>query len=332
MAVRVSGSHLIITLRRPRANWMPRAAGWLAWVAAAIHLVLTPEHFEERFVYGVFFLAASLFQLVLGWFLLFRPDPRVYRAGAIGSLVLIATWIVTRAVAPPLSPEGGAELVTLLGVLATGAELATLVLLATAMPVPSATRRWTRWAWGAAAGIPFAGLFLLASGALSYVSFAGNPPSLNLLSPAFSLNYPVVYGLLLPHLWVVGSWSTFVFIAIAAVLVAANVATVTGRQAVAPECNPRPRGLLAVAPSLFAVSSCCGIPLALFLGAGAIGFLFKATPWLLLVTIAMLVANLMVMRRAARDSVSGETSKLSERARGVLREMGPDARTSGGLP
>lgn len=305
MAVRLSGSELIVTLRRPRANWMPAVIGSLAWLVAAIHLVLTPEHFQERFVYGAFFLAASVFQILLGWFLLFRPGPRVYRAGAVGSLVLIATWIVTRAVVPPLSPEGGAEPVTLLGVLVTGAELATLMLLATALPIPTAKRRWTRWHWGAAAGFTFAGLFLLASGALSYVSFAGDPPSLSSLNPGFSLNYPVVYGLLLPRLWVAGSWSTFAFLAIAAVLVAANVATVTGRQAVAPECNPRPRGLLAVAPSLFAASGCCAMPLALFLGTSVIGFLFKATPWLLLVTIAMLGSNLMVMRRAARAASGG---------------------------
>ncbi len=96
MAVRLSGSELIVTLRRPRANWMPAVIGSLAWLAAAIHLVLTPEHFQERFVYGAFFLAASVFQILLGWFLLFRPGPRVYRAGAVGSLVLIATWIVTQ--------------------------------------------------------------------------------------------------------------------------------------------------------------------------------------------------------------------------------------------
>jgi len=70
VAVRVSGPHLIVEFRRPRANWMPAVAGRLTWVAAGIHLALTPEHFEERFVYGVFFLAASVFQLVLGWFLL----------------------------------------------------------------------------------------------------------------------------------------------------------------------------------------------------------------------------------------------------------------------
>ncbi len=296
--LRLSGSDLIIMLRPPRANWMPAVAGWLVWVAAAIHLLLTPEHFDERFVYGVFFLVASLFQLALGWFLLFRPHPRVYRAGAIGSLILIATWIVTRAVAPPLSPEGGPEPVTLLGVVATGAELATLVLLAAALPVPTAKRRWTGWAWAIAAGLAFAGLFLLASGAISYVSFAGSPSSFNSYNPGLSIRYPLVYGLLLPHVWVVGSWSTFAFVAIAAVLVAANVVSVTGRQTVAPECNPRPRGLLAVAPSLFAVSSCCGMPLALFMGTAAVGFLFKATPWLLLITVAMLVGNLVLVRSA----------------------------------
>lgn len=253
MAVRVSGPHLIVEFRKPRANWMPAVAGRLTWVAAGIHLALTHEHFEERFVYGVFFLAASVFQLILGWLLVFRAGPKVYRAGAVGSLVLIATWIVTRAVAPPLSPGGGAEPVTLLGVLATGAELATLMLLATALPVPSATRRWTRRAWGVAAGVTFGGLFLLASGALSYISFVGDAPSLNALNPGFSLNYPVVYGMLLPHVWVVGSWSTFAFIAVAAGLVAANVSTVAGRQAVAPEYT---RVHAASSPSLLPCSRC----------------------------------------------------------------------------
>jgi len=52
--VTVSGSELIVTLRRPRANWMPAVAGPLAWLAAVIHLVLGPEHFQERIVYGAF--------------------------------------------------------------------------------------------------------------------------------------------------------------------------------------------------------------------------------------------------------------------------------------
>jgi len=43
-----------------------------------------------------------------------------------------------------------------------------------------------------AAGITFAGLFLQASGALSYVSFAGGSPSLTSSNPGFSLNYLVV--------------------------------------------------------------------------------------------------------------------------------------------
>lgn len=134
----------------------------------------------------------------------------------------------------------------------------------------------------------------------------------------------MVYGMLLPHLWVVGSWSTFAFIAVAAVLIAANVATVTGRRAVAPECNPRPSGLLAIVPSLFAVSSCCGMPLALFLGTAAVGFLFKATPWLLLVTIAMLAANLVVMRRAARASLpSDETPNFRDAPKASRERCAP---------
>ncbi len=97
-----------------------------------------------------------------------------------------------------------------------------------------------------------------------------------------------------------GSWSTFAFLVIVTLLVAANVATVTGRQVVAPECNPRPRGLLAVAPSLFAVSGCCGDAARVVSRHGGDRLLFEATPWLLFVTIAMLEWHLMVMGRFAR--------------------------------
>lgn len=300
MDVEVSGSHVVITLRRPRANPLPKVTGSLAWTAAAIHLALTPEHFKERVVYGVSFLAMTIFQAALGWLLFSRPGARVYRVGAIGTSVLIATWIVTRAVAPPLSPEGEAEAVTALGVLATGAELATLVLLASALPVARARSRWIRWAWGTASGIAYASLVLLASGALSYVPLGEDAPSLSVLDQGLSLHSPAIYGLLLPKIWLFASWSVLVFSAIAAILVGANVTAITGRDALAPECNRRSSTLVALAPSFLAVSSCCGMPVALFLGSAAVGFLFEATPWLLLVTIGLLATNLIIMRKSGQ--------------------------------
>jgi hypothetical protein len=302
MSVRVSGSSVVITLRRPRANALPKVTGALTLTAAAIHLVLTPEHFDQQVAYGWFFLAAAAFQGALGWLLFARPGPRVYRAGAFGSLLLIVTWIVTRTAVPPLAAHDSAEPVTALGVLATGAELATLMLLAAALPVPTARARWLRWTWAAGAGVAFAALFMLTSGALSYVPFTRGSPSLEVLNTGFSLNSPLIYGMLAPHVWLVGSWSVLAFTGVAAALVAANVASLSAHRALAPECNARPSSIVALGPSLLAVSSCCGAPLALFLGTTAVGFLFQATPYLLLITIVLLVANLLLTRRAAADS------------------------------
>lgn len=276
----------------------------LAWTAAAIHLFLTPEHFGERTVYGVFFLAASVFQLVLGWFLLRRPTSRVFAAGALGSLLLIATWIVTRAIAPPLSPEGRPEPVTALGVFATGAELATLVIVASAAPLPRTTRRGAR-VWGTAAGITFAALLFLASGAVSYLpNGATRFWSLSVYwGSGPSVGTPLVYGSLAPHVWLVGTWLTLSLIAIAAVLVAANVAAALRWDRGVGRCTARRGRVAALTPALLVVSSCCGTPLALLLGTSAVVFLYQATPWLLLATVGFLAASLAIVRRGR--SLSG---------------------------
>lgn len=270
----------------------------LAISAAGIHLVLTPEHFRERTVYGFFFLIASAFQIVLGWLLIRRARAAVYRAGAWGSLALIGTWIVTRAVAPPFSPEGRPEPVTLLGILATGAELAALVLLATALPLPAERRRGAQWAWGCAAGAGFAALFLISSGAVSYTSLVTSKfSSIDVALVSGSLQSPLLFGMLLPHVWLVGSLPTFVLIAVAAVLLGVNVAASLDRPPAGGARLPPRRTVLALAPTMFAVSSCCGASTALFLGVAAVGPLFAATPWILLATAVMLAVNLYLIRR-----------------------------------
>lgn len=267
----------------------------LAWTAAGIHLALTPEHFDERTAYGLFFLGAALFQVALGWLLLRRPGPAVYRVGAYASLALIATWIVTRALVPPFSPEGSVEPVTLPGVLATASELATLFIIASALPQTGKSRLASRWAWGGAAGLAFTLLFLLASSAVSYVSWTNE--DLRSSSSGFSLRSPFFIGMLLPHVRVTAPWSTLAFTALAGALVTANVVAAMGRAQRSLFCRPG-RGVLAAAPALFAVSSCCGTSAALFLGVSATVPLLTVTPWLLLATVGLLSANLTLTLRA----------------------------------
>jgi hypothetical protein len=275
--------------------------------AGAIHLVLTPEHFEEQAVYGIFFLVAALFQIVLAQLLVLRPGPRVIRAGAYGNAALLAIWIVTRVVAPPLgeSPEP----VTFWGVLAKGLELTALFLLLMLLP-PAAPREAGRvglarprvaWGWALGIGTGFTLLFMFASGSLTYVP--GSMPPLPVTIDPWqgpSLVRPWVEGPLTSHLYLSASWSTLVFAVLAGGLLGAATGLQVGLSQVAPSGAPGRGGYLAISPALVAVPSCCGVPLVAFLGTSILPVLVWATPWLLLATTAGLAAYVFVLGRQWR--------------------------------
>ena len=78
------------------------AAAGLSIFAALVHGIVTPEHFEEWWGYGTFFMTAALVQLFYGLLLIFQPwqpDPiretkgfpaaYLYWAGIIGNGFLI---------------------------------------------------------------------------------------------------------------------------------------------------------------------------------------------------------------------------------------------------
>ena len=97
----------------------------LSFGAAAIHAVVTPEHFEEWWGYGGFFLVATLAQVIFG--ILMLVQTRRYAkmadgertgangstrflciAGILGNAVIIAMWLVTRTVGIPFfGPHAG---------------------------------------------------------------------------------------------------------------------------------------------------------------------------------------------------------------------------------
>lgn len=263
--------------------------------AAGIHLLLTPEHVAEHVVYGVFFLVIAAVQLTLAIGVWREPSRRRVQAALATSLGLIAIWIVTRTVVPPLSPETAAEPVDLLGVIASGLELGAIVLLAPRAGLPHLRRRGARAAVAAATGVAFTGLFLLASGVLSYVSFAGPWPAIQVWNPGVTATTPLLYGRLVPHVWLAGSWATLSLTPSAGLLVTANVGRLLATRP-GPECGVPRRGVAAALPVFVGVSSCCGAPVALFLGAGSIGLLYQATPWILAVTVLLLAVNLFAAR------------------------------------
>lgn len=107
------------------------AAG-LSVLAGVLHIIIVPEHLEEWWGYGTFFIIAGVAQLFYALLLVFhpwQPDPirgaqglaatRVFWAGIIGNGLLIALYIVTRTIGIPFFGPGAGEIepVSLIGVM-----------------------------------------------------------------------------------------------------------------------------------------------------------------------------------------------------------------------
>ena len=102
----------------------------LSLVAAAIHVKVAPEHFAEWWGYGAFFVAAAVAEVALVLALAYRPATWVVQAGIWGSLATLLMYLVSRTAGVPLGPAAGAvEEVEMLGVVASCAEAALLVVL-----------------------------------------------------------------------------------------------------------------------------------------------------------------------------------------------------------
>lgn len=121
-----------------------RLVGVCVLLSAGVHGLITPEHFQEWWGYGVFFAVATVAMLVLGLALLTDAiDPRyfpgdvirfrrlVYMSGLVGVVLLVAMYAVSRTVGVPLGPGAGlVEAVGGLDIVAKVAELGAAVGLA----------------------------------------------------------------------------------------------------------------------------------------------------------------------------------------------------------
>ena len=106
----------------------------LSVVAALTHFWVIPEHFEEWWGYGVFFLAAAVAQGVYGLALVRRRDPgrALLLLGIVGNLALVVLYATTRTVGVPFfGPHAGeVEGMGVLDLSAVLAEAALVVALA----------------------------------------------------------------------------------------------------------------------------------------------------------------------------------------------------------
>ena len=101
----------------------------LSLLAALIHLWVMPEHFEEWWGYGMFFLVAGVVQVVYVPLLVRWPTQTVLLLGIAGNSAIVLLYLFTRVVGIPFfGPEAGeAEGVGVIDVCATSSEAALVV-------------------------------------------------------------------------------------------------------------------------------------------------------------------------------------------------------------
>jgi hypothetical protein len=116
---------------------MEKLVGVCVIVSGSAHGLVTQEHFQEWWGYGVFFLVTAICLIGFGLALVTDAmDPRympgdvhrirrlMYALGAIGNASVVGLYVLTRTAGIPLGPgSGSVESVSLVDVVAKTAEL-----------------------------------------------------------------------------------------------------------------------------------------------------------------------------------------------------------------
>jgi len=83
-------------------------AAILSLIAALIHNWVIPEHYDEWWVYGLFFMVVGVLQGFYGGALLLWPRPWLFSLGVAGNLPIILLYVLTRTVGlPAFLPHSG---------------------------------------------------------------------------------------------------------------------------------------------------------------------------------------------------------------------------------
>ena len=86
---------------------LPLIAASLSGVAAAIHAWVVPEHLEEWWGYGTFFLVLTVAQALYAVLLLRSQRPVLLIAGIVGTVATLGLYAWSRLVAVPFGPMAG---------------------------------------------------------------------------------------------------------------------------------------------------------------------------------------------------------------------------------
>ncbi len=109
--------------------------------AGAIHAFVVPEHLEEWWLFGTFFLVCALFQVAWGVGWIVSPSPGLAWVAIVGNATVVAVWAASRTTGLPIGPEPWmTESIGTLDLLAVGLELLLVVAAARTLRVTAGRR------------------------------------------------------------------------------------------------------------------------------------------------------------------------------------------------
>jgi FtsP/CotA-like multicopper oxidase with cupredoxin domain len=107
----ITGSNAKIKTRLETATGYSRALRYptaiLTLGAAAIHSSVIISHFNEYVPFGLFFVAVTVSQLALVWATLIRPGRKLFAGAILGTVCILAIWLISRASGLPFGPTPG---------------------------------------------------------------------------------------------------------------------------------------------------------------------------------------------------------------------------------
>ena len=115
---------LALALAQRRATLVAVILALLSAGAGAIHFAVIRGHFDEYWLYGLFFVVTALVQLVWATAIIVRASNVLLAAGILVNVAIVASWILTRTVGLLVGPSADeVEPVGLADALATAFEV-----------------------------------------------------------------------------------------------------------------------------------------------------------------------------------------------------------------
>lgn len=142
--------------RLPRAPVLTAAErGWLplavvsSTAAAGVHAAMAPEHFRETTLFGLFFAACALAQLVWAGAVAAHATRPLLVVGVVGNLLVLTLWAVTRTLGLPFGLMPGPEAVGTWDLACVAWQVVVVVSTVTVLqgrdPLPTRVGDWRLW-------------------------------------------------------------------------------------------------------------------------------------------------------------------------------------------